>query len=66
MVTGIGAFIDPDKLTVPEIQDMGVMMKKGKLTKIMRPRINGEPTHWQTSSERAMRYHHDPQTVWSL
>lgn len=63
MVQGMGGFINTNALTVPEPADMGFVMRNGRLTRIDRPRINGPAHFWQTSSERAVRYHSDPQTL---
>ena len=64
MVEGIGAFIDPNNLTVPENpSDMGFIMKNGRLTRMERPRRNGDPAFWQTSSERVLNYHHGGEIV---
>ena len=63
MVQGVGGFIDSQNLKVPEVKEMGFIMKNGRLTRMDRPRRNGPDYFWQTASERVMRYHHDPQTL---
>lgn len=63
MVDGVGGFIDPNNLTVPENPaDMGFIMKNGRLTRMDRPRINGPP-EMRTSTEHAFLYHHQAQVL---
>ena len=64
MVEAVGGYIDPANLTVAENPaDMGVIMKNGRLTRVSRARRNGDSYFWETSSERANRWHRAPQTL---
>lgn len=59
MVQGMGGFIDVNNLTAPENpRAMGVAMRDGRSEMLQRPRRNGPAFLWQTSSERAVEYHH--------
>jgi hypothetical protein len=65
MVQGVDAFIDPKNMKTPEDpREMGVIMRNGRIMKLERPRRNGDPAFWETSSQRAVSYHHRPQTVY--
>ena len=64
MIQGIGGFINPGEMQAAERpREMGVIMKNGRLQRLNRPRAAGEPAFWETSTERAVNYHHNPQTV---
>ena len=64
MVTGVGGFINPgDMQAHVRPRPMGVVMKNGRMMRLNRPRNMGEPAFWQTSSERAVDYHHNPDTI---
>lgn len=64
MVQGMGGFINPAEMKAAERpREMGVIMKNGRMMRLNRPRATGEPAFWETSSERAVNYHHRPETV---
>jgi hypothetical protein len=64
MVQGVGGFINPDAMQAAERpREMGVIMKNGRMQRLNRPRATGEPAFWETSTERAVNYHHRPETV---
>lgn len=53
-VVGMGAYIDPTKMTVPENpSDMGMVMRNGKRERVNRPRNDGERLVWQTTQQRS-------------
>lgn len=57
MVKGRGAYIDPDNMSWPENpREMGVKLHYGRVTRLDRPRKEGDPFMWQTSSQRAFEY----------
>jgi len=61
MVEGVGGYVNPTKLTVPEDPSkMGMVMRHGRLVRLNRPRKEGG-VEWKTSSERAYDYQRLPQ-----
>ena len=64
MVQGVGGYVDPKNMTTPENpREMGFIMRNGRLTRMDRPRRNGDPAFWKTSSETAYDYLSDPQSL---
>ena len=64
MVQGVGGFINPDAMQAAERpREMGVIMKNGRMQRLNRPRATGEPAFWEPRTERAVNYHHRPETV---
>ena len=60
MVEGVGGYIDPDNMRMPEDpSQMGVTIRRGVIVRVERPRRTGG-SMWETSSMAASAYHHQP------
>jgi len=63
MVEGMGGIIDSKSLGPPDHHSCGVIMKDGKVERLPRARINGNPSFFQTSSRAQFDYHNDPEAL---
>ena len=53
-VVGMGAYINPNNMTVPEDpNDMGMVMRNGRRERVSGPRRTGDPLVWATTQMRA-------------
>ena len=63
-VSGMGAYIDARKMTVPkDPADMGMIMRNGRRERIDRDRRLGDPLMWETSSMRMSAYRNEPKSI---
>lgn len=64
MVAGVGGYIDPDNMRMPsDPGKMGVTLRGGQVIRVDRPRREGEPLIWQTSTMASVAYHNQPEVL---
>ena len=61
MVAGVGGYIDPENMRMPsDPGKMGVTLRRGQIVRVDRPRREGDPLVWQTSTMASVAYHNQP------